>query len=67
MVDGREGVSAVVGTGWNRLGEGKEKGGGNRCSNGFRVGLGFGRRGVERSGVEWRVRVNAPRSTTGRK
>ena len=73
MAARRKGVSAVLGTGRHRLVGGEEKGdgGGSRGSNGFRVGIGFGRRGVkwgnqfEWSGVEWSGRVNAPRLTTG--
>ena len=59
----------MVGIDRNRLGGGEEKGG--RGSNGFGVGFEFGRivvkwrKWVEWSGVEWSVRVNAPRTTTG--
>ena len=66
-----KGVSAVVGTGRNRLGGVKEKGG--RGSNGFTfgVGVGFGRRGVEWSkwvkwsGLELSGSVNAPYNDDG--
>ena len=66
-----KGVSVVVGTGRHRLGGSEENGSDcGRGSDGFRVGLGFGRRGVEWServewrGVEWSRRVNAPSLTT---
>ena len=54
MAAGNDGVSAMLATGWHRLGGGKEKGG--RGSNGFVFGIrfGFGRRGVNWSEwVEW--------------
>ena len=63
----------MVGTVQHRLEGGKEKGGGGRGSDGFRVELGLGQRGVkwserfEGSRVEWSGMVNAPRLTTGRK
>ena len=52
MMAGSEGVSAVVGAVWHRHGWDEEKGGGGRGSDGFIVGLGIGRRGVE-----WSERV----------
>ena len=57
---------AVVGTGRNRLGGGKEKGGRGSYGFTFGVGVGFGRIGVEWSkwvewsGVELIISVNAP-------
>ena len=50
----REGVSQLGGTGRHRLGGEKEKGSGGRGSDGFRVRVRLGRRGVEWSEqVEW--------------
>ena len=49
-----KGGSAVVVTGRHRLGGGKEKGGGGRGSDGFRVELGLRQRGVKWSErFEW--------------
>ena len=46
----------MVGTRLDRLGGGKEKGGGGRGSDGFRVELGLGQRGVKWSErFEWSI------------
>ena len=67
MAAGIKSVLAVVVKVQHILRGGKEKGG--RGSDGFGVGFGFGRRGVEWSewvdwsGVKWIIRVNDPRIT----
>ena len=54
MAAGSEDVSVVVGKFRHRLGGSEEQGSGGRGSDGFRVRLVFGRRGVKwREQVEW--------------